>query len=202
MWASRPERREHDARQAADREDADEAEGVEHRGLPDDRALVERRRPVEDLHRGGDGHEHRQDREDGAGVDGDAGDEHVVRPDEEAERRDGDRREGDELVAEDPLAGEGGDDLADDAHRRQDHDVDGGVRVEPEEVLEEDRVAAVPRVEEADVEEALGGEEKDRDGEDGRPEDLDQARRVDAPRRREAGGTTPGRAPASGGSSR
>jgi len=34
--------------------------------------------------------------------------------------------------------------------------VDGGVRIEPEEVLEEHGVAAVSRVEDADVEEALG----------------------------------------------
>ncbi len=39
--------------------------------------------------------------------------------------------------------------------RRQDHDVDGRVRVEPEEVLEQDRVAAERRVEDADVEGAL-----------------------------------------------
>ena len=45
-------------------------------------------------------------------------------------------------VAEDLLAAEGRDQLADDAHRRQDHDVDGRVRVEPEQVLEEHRVAA------------------------------------------------------------
>ena len=50
----------------------------------------------------------------------------------------------------------------------QDHDVDGGVRVEPEEVLEEDRVAAVLRVEDADVEEPLGADEEDRDGDDRR----------------------------------
>ena len=42
-------------------------------------------------------------------------------------------------VAEDPLAREAGHELADHAHGGQDHDVDRGVRVEPEEVLEEDR---------------------------------------------------------------
>jgi hypothetical protein len=34
------------------------------------------------------------------------------------------------------------DDLGDDAHARQDHDVDGRVAVEPEEVLVQHRVAA------------------------------------------------------------
>ncbi len=66
------------------------------------------------------------------------------------------RREGDERVAEDVLARERLDDLADHAHRRQDHDVDRRVRVEPEQVLEEHRVAAERRIEDADVQHALG----------------------------------------------
>ena len=79
----------------------------------------------------------------------------MVAPDQEAEHGDGDAREGDEAVAEDVLAGEARDQLADHAHGRQDHDVDGGVGVEPEEVLEEHRVAAERRVEDADAEGAL-----------------------------------------------
>ena len=43
------------------------------------------------------------------------------------------------------------DDLADHAHGGQHHDVDRRVRVEPEQVLEEDRVAAAGRIEEAEV---------------------------------------------------
>ena len=105
----------------------------------------------------------------------------MVAPDEEADDGDEEARERDEVVPEDPLAREGGDELAHHAHRRQDHDVDGGVRVEPEEVLEEDRVAAVLRVEDADVEEPLGADEEDRDRDDRRPEDLDDARRVVGP---------------------
>ena len=59
-----------------------------------------------------------------------------------------DRRERDRLVAEDRLAREDGDDLGDDPHRRQDHDVDLGVPEEPEDVLVEQRVAALGRDEE------------------------------------------------------
>ena len=103
----------------------------------------------------------RQHREDRAGVDRLAGDEHVVAPDQEAEHRDGDAGEGDEVVAEDPLAREGGDELADHAHRRQDHDVDRRVRVEPEQVLEEHRVAAQLRIEDAEVEQPLGRDQQD-----------------------------------------
>ena len=63
-------------------------------------------------------------------------------PDQEADQRDGHAAHGDEPVAEDVAAAERRDHLADDAHGRQDHDVHGRMGVEPEEVLEEDRVAA------------------------------------------------------------
>ena len=65
------------------------------------------------------------------------------------------RREGDEVVAEDRACGRSVDELADHAHRRQDHDVDGRVRVEPEQVLEEHRVAAQRRIEDADAQQPL-----------------------------------------------
>ena len=79
---------------------------VEHRRLEADRALVDRRRPVEDLDRRRDGDEEAEEREDHPGVDRLAGDEEVVAPDEEAEDRDRQRRERDERVAEDVLARE------------------------------------------------------------------------------------------------
>ena len=46
------------------------------------------------------------------------------------------------LVAEQRLAAEGRDDVGDHAHGRQDHDVHGRVRVEPEQVLPQQRLAA------------------------------------------------------------
>ena len=172
------ERGEEQAGQAADREQADEADGVEHRRVPRDRALVHRRRPVEDLDRRGNRDQEAQDREDQRRVDRLAGHEHVVAPDQEAEHRDADARERDEAVAEDVLAAEGGDQLADHAHRGQHHDVDGRVRVEPEEVLEQHRVAAERRIEDAEVEDALGRDQQDRDRQHRRAEHHDQARRV------------------------
>ena len=54
-------------------------------------------------------------------------------------------------VAEDALAGEAGDDFADHAHAGQDHDVDGRVGVEPEQVLEQQRIAAEAGIEDADA---------------------------------------------------
>ena len=68
-----------------------------------------------------------------------------------------------------------GDELADHAHRRQDHDVDGRVRVEPEEVLEEHRIAALRRIEDAEVEDPLGRDQQQRDRDDRRAQDLDDA---------------------------
>ncbi len=55
----------------------------------------------------------------------------------------------------------------------QDHDVDGGVRVEPEQVLEEDGVAAAGGVEEAEVEDPLEGHQQDGDRHHRGAEDLD-----------------------------
>ena len=55
---------------------------------------------------------------------------------------------------------------------RQDHDVDGRVRVEPEQVLEEHRVAAERRVEDAEVRDARSSASmQHRDGDDRRAED-------------------------------
>ena len=66
-----------------------------------------------------------------------------------------DERVDHEGVAEEPPAREARDDLGDDAHGRQDHDVDGRMAVEPEQVLEEQRIAAVGGVEDRQAEDAL-----------------------------------------------
>ena len=71
--------------------------------------------------------------------------EHVVRPHDEADHADRDHRIGHAEIAEDRLAAEGRDDLADHAEARQDHDVDLGVAEEPEQVLVKHRVAAARR---------------------------------------------------------
>src|SRR5439155_25763467 len=83
--------------------------------------------------------------------------------------------------AEDLLAGEAGDDLGDHGHAGEDHDVNGGVAVEPAEVLDEDRVAAELGVEDADAEGALDHDEDEGDGDDGGAEDLDDAGGVVGP---------------------
>ena len=66
---------------------------------------------------------------------------HTVKPSTD----DRQQREGHHAVAEDRLARLHGDDLADDPEARQHHDVDGRVRVEPEDVLVHQHVAALAR---------------------------------------------------------
>src|ERR1700722_7264395 len=99
----------------------------------------------------------------------------MVRPDQETEDRDCDRGERNETVAKDALAREAGEDLGDYTHRRQNHDVDGGVRVEPEQMLEEQRIAAEFRIEDAEMQGSLYRDQDDGDGDDGRAENLNDA---------------------------
>ncbi len=100
------QRGEEQAGQSADGEEADESQGIEHRRVERDRAFVKRGGPVEDLDGGRNRHEEAEHGKDHAAVDGDAGDEHVMRPDQESEDRDRQAGHGDEGVAEDLLAGE------------------------------------------------------------------------------------------------
>src|SRR4029077_12254785 len=72
-------------------------------------------------------------------------------------------------------AREGGDDFADDAHGRQNHDVDSGMGIKPEQVLEENGVAAELGIEEAQVEHALHAGEEQGDGDHRSAEDEDDA---------------------------
>src|SRR6266404_3906509 len=146
--------------EAADEEEADEAEGVQHRCVVGNGTFVERGGPVKDFDRRGNGNQVAEQREGERGVGGLTGEEHVVGPNEEADYGDGDTGAGDKRIAKDGLAREGWDDFADDAHGRQNHDVDGRMRVKPEQVLEENGVAAKLRIEEAEVKHALHASEQ------------------------------------------
>ena len=96
-------------------------------------------------------------------------------PDEKAEDGDGNRRERDEMIAEDALAREAGDDLGDHAHRRQNHDVDGGMGIEPEQMLEEKRIATEFGIEDAEMQSAFRGHQHDGDGDYRRAQKLNDA---------------------------
>src|SRR6266508_2918954 len=105
----------------------------------------------------------------------------MVRPDDEAEDRDGKARKRDDAVAEHLLAREGGDELAHHAQGRENHDVDRRMRVEPEQVLEQHWVAAARRIEYAKAECALDEYHQHRDGNHRRADDLNESRCVMGP---------------------
>src|SRR5579863_341409 len=177
----RGKRGEEKSGEAAHGKQADEAECVEHGRLVGDGAFVECCRPIEDFDGRRDGHEKTEDGKNQARVNGLAGDEHVVSPDQETDYGDGHTGERHKAVAENALAGKAGDELADYAHARKNHDVHGGMRIEPEQVLEENRVAADRGVKDANVEQPLEAEKEEGDGDNRRSEDEDDARCVDGP---------------------
>ena len=88
----------------ANGEQPDEADGVQHRRFKADFALVHGGRPVEDLDRRRNSNGETQQRKDHGGVNRDASDEHVVRPNHEPEYGNGDAGEGDKEISKHPLA--------------------------------------------------------------------------------------------------
>ena len=107
--------------------------------------------------------------------------EHVMPPDQGTHDGNGHRGVGNRLVSEDRLVGKGRDDFGDGAHGRQDHDVDRRVRVDPEQVLVEERIASFGRIEYADPEQALGDHQQQRDPDDRSREHLDPGRPIKRP---------------------
>ena len=89
----------------------------------------------------------------------------MVTPDEEAEHCDRDTRVSDEVVAKDFFSREAGYQLADHAHAGEDHDVDRRVRIEPEEMLKEQRIATERGIKNADTESAFERHEREGDRE-------------------------------------
>ena len=95
--------RQDDAGHAAQREQEQEPERPEHRRLELDRAAPHRRDPTEDLDAGGHRDHHRRQHEIGLLGQRHADRVHVVRPDDKAQRADGDQRPDHRQVAEDRL---------------------------------------------------------------------------------------------------
>ena len=131
-----------DARQAADDEHRHEREREEHRRGELNPSAPDGAQPVECLHGAGQGDHHRRHHERDAEGRVHARHEHVMAPHDEAQPGDAGDRVDHRPVAEQRLPGERGEDVRHHAHRRQDHDVDGRVAVEPEEVLPEQGLAA------------------------------------------------------------
>ena len=154
--------REHDAGDAADGEQEDEADREQHWRLEGERSAPHGRDPAEHLHAGRNGDDHRCRSEVHLLIDAHAGGEHVMRPDDEADQRNRDHRIDHSEIAEDGLAAEGRDDLTDHPEPGNDHDVDFGMAEEPEQVLVEDDIAAGARIEEGRAEVTVGQKHGDR----------------------------------------
>ena len=152
---------EHHAGDAADREQEDEADRPQHRRAELDRAAPHGGDPGEDLHAGRHRDHHGGGDEIGLRAGRHADRVHVVRPHDEADAADGDHGIGHAEIAEHRLLREGRDDLADHAEARQDQDVDFRVAEEPEQVLEQDRIAAAFGREEGGAEVAVGQQHGD-----------------------------------------
>ena len=120
--------------------------GPEHRRVHLEHATPERPEPGEDLDPG----RHRDHRVViiiGTRIQSDIpADEHVVGPDGEGEQHDRRAARTPSFGSRRPAFVRGRDDLADDAEARQHHDVDSRVRVEPEDVLVHQDVAALARL--------------------------------------------------------
>ena len=130
---------------------------------------------------GGNGDGEAEEREDQPAVGRDAGIKHVVAPDQEPDQHDGQAGERDGLVTKGPLAGQAGDDFAGHAEGRQNLDVNHRVGVEPEQVLEEDRIAAQGRIEDANAQNALDAQQHQRDRQHRRGQHEDHAGGIERP---------------------
>src|SRR5205085_9996511 len=116
--------------------------GKEHRRREAYARAPERAEPVEGLDGGWHADAQGQNGEGHARPRTHAADEHVVAPDEEAQKADCEHGEDHREVAEDGLAREGGEYVRGRAHARKYGDVDFRVSEEPEEVLPQNRRAA------------------------------------------------------------
>ena len=105
----------------------------------------------------------------------------MVTPDEEPEKSDCDRAVGDHSIPENPLVAVNAHQFADDTHRRKDHDVHSRVGVEPEEVLERDRVPVELRIENPDAQKSFRRKQQHGDPQNRCREDLDDGGRVNSP---------------------
>ena len=136
-----------DARQAGEEKLHERRDAKEHRRGKSQPAADHRRAPVEHLHPG-------RNRDQQAGSDekqihrvAEPDGEHVMRPHEQAQKGDRDRRAGDEFVTEDRLARENRNHLRQNSERRQRDDINLRMPEGPENVLPHDRGTAAGRQE-------------------------------------------------------
>ena len=105
----------------------------------------------------------------------------MMPPDQEAEHRDRHARKRDEVIAENLFARKGAHQLADHAHGGKHHDVNRRMRVEPEQMLEQHRIAAAVGIENAQSENPLDGQQQNGHRQHRRAQHHDQAGGIHGP---------------------
>src|SRR5260370_31496214 len=105
----------------------------------------------------------------------------MVARDEETDHRNGHTRISDEHVTERLFSGEAGDQFADHAHSRKNHDVDGRMGIKPEEELKQNRITTNRRIENSDVKGSLKHYQEQRDCNYRRSQHEDDARSEEGP---------------------
>ena len=123
--------------------------------------------PVKNFDGGRNGDEKGQKGKNYTGVDGLAADKKMMAPDEETDYGDGQTGIGDESISVYAALAETGYQLADDAHTRQNHDVHGGMRIEPEKMLEQNGIATQGWIEKTKMKRSLNEDHNQRDGNNG-----------------------------------
>ena len=106
---------------------------------------------------------------------------HVMGPDDETDESDRNQRVYHSEIAEDRLAAERGNDVADDAEAWQYHDVNLGMTEEPEKMLIQHRIAAALRREKRCSEIAIGQKHCNRAGEHRQRQQQQESRHQDRP---------------------
>ena len=166
----------HQPGESTDGEHDDEADGKQHGCLESDGARPHGRHPIEHFHPGGHSNQHRCVHEKQLGSQGHASGEHVVSPDHKGQDRDRYSGIHHRVITEQLLARESGDDLRGDAEARQDQDVDLRMPEEPENMLEQDRVAAACCFKKAGAEMTVGEHHRDYSGQHRHHHDQQESR--------------------------
>ncbi len=135
--------------QAAEQEHDDRADDKPHCGIKFDFPFPQRTDPRKEFDAGRHGDEQRRVHKRHAQIFFHPGREHVMRPHKETDHRNRERRKRDPFVTEQRLARKDWQQFADDAETGQNKNVHRRMRVEPEQMLEQNRVATFCRVEKA-----------------------------------------------------
>ena len=146
------QQRQHHAGEPAQNEGHQETDQEPGRRRPPQAAAPQRPDPREDLQRPGDRDRDAEDRHQAQPQPAQPRGEHVVQPEQEADRADGDQRRGDRMPADQRGPRQRRHHGRHQARRRQEDDVDFRVAEEPEQVLPQQRIAAPRGVEDRPVE--------------------------------------------------